>query len=90
MSDSLSALQSINSRNSNSRPDLIENTISLQDQCHLNDIKVNFVWCPAHVNLEGNELADGAAKNAPRSSGIEKVQSRNVLLNKMQNDSKMD
>ena len=73
LSDSLSALQSIKSKSSNSRPDIIENTISLQDQCQQNDIQVNLVWCPAHVNLEGNELADGAAKNALRSLVCEKV-----------------
>ena len=60
--------QSINLRKNNSRPDLIENIISLDDQCHLNKIKCKFVWCSAHVDLPGNELADRAAKNGLKGS----------------------
>ena len=73
LSDSLSALQSLSLRNSNSRPDLLENIISANDQCHLNGSEVTFVWCPAHVGFMGNEIADGAAKRAldgPVSDGI--------------------
>ena len=73
MSDSLSSLQSINLRKSNSRPDLIENIISLNDQCHLNNIKVKFAWCPAHVDLPGNELADRAAKDGLKGSVGENI-----------------
>ena len=62
LSDSLSALQSLSLRNSNSRPDLLENILSLYDQCHLNGTQVNLVWCPAHVGVKGNEIADGEAK----------------------------
>ena len=64
LSDSLSALQSLSLRNSNSRPDLLENILSIYDQCHLNNSEVTLVWCPAHVGLDGNELADDAAKRA--------------------------
>ena len=64
LSDSLSALQSLSLRNSNSRPDLLENLLSANDQCHLNGSEVTFVWCPAHVGFMGNEIADGAAKRA--------------------------
>ena len=64
LSDSLSALQSLSLRNSNSRPDLLENIRSLYDQCHLNGTQVNLVWCPAHVGVRGNEIADGEAKRA--------------------------
>ena len=64
LSDSLSALQSLSLRNSNSRPDLLENILSLYDQCHLNGTEVNLVWCPAHVGVRGNEIADGEAKHA--------------------------
>ena len=64
LSDSLSALQPLSSRNSNSQPDLLENLLSANDQCHLNGSEVTFVWCPAHVGFTGNEIADGAAKRA--------------------------
>ena len=64
LSDSLSALQSLSLRNSNSRPDLLENILSIYDQCHVNKSEVSLVWCPAHVGLIGNEIADGAAKRA--------------------------
>ena len=71
LSDSLSALQSINLRNSNSRPDLIENIISLHDQCYVNDIQVKLMWCPAHVDVKGNELADRAAKDGLSCSVVD-------------------
>ena len=64
LSDSLSALQSLSLRNSNSRPDLLENILSIYDQCHLNKSEVTFVWCPAHVGFTGNKMADGAARHA--------------------------
>ena len=64
LSDSLSALQSLSLRNSNSRPDLLENILSIYDQCHVNKSEVSLVWCPAHVGLLGNEIVDGAAKRA--------------------------
>ena len=59
LSDSLSALQSLSLRNSNSRPDLLENILSLYDQCHLNGTQVNLVWCPAHVGVRGTRSLMG-------------------------------
>ena len=64
LSDSLSALQSLSLRNNNSRPDLLENILSIYDQCHLNKSEVTFVWCPAHVGFTGNEMSDGAVRRA--------------------------
>ena len=64
LSDSLSSLQSIQTRNSDSRPDLLENILSLNDQCQLNGSNISLVWCPAHVGLVGNEMADRVAKDA--------------------------
>ena len=64
LSDSLSALQSLSLRNTNSRPDLFENILFLYDQCHLNGTQVNLVWCPARVGVRGNEIADGEAKRS--------------------------
>ena len=58
------SLQPLSLRNSNSRPDLLENILSIYDQCHLNNSGVTLVWCPAHVGLDGNEVADDAAKRA--------------------------
>ena len=73
LSDSLSALQSLSLRNSNSRPDLLENILSIYDQCHLNKSEVTFVWCPAHVGFMGNEIADDAAKRALEGPVGEKI-----------------
>ena len=73
LSDSLSALQSLSLRNSNSRPDLLENILSANDQCHLNDSEVTFVWCPAHVGFMGKELAGGAAERALVGPIIDKI-----------------
>ena len=62
LSDSLLALQSLSLRNSNSRPDLLENILCIYDQCHLNNSEVTLVLCPAHVGLDGNEVADDAVE----------------------------
>ena len=67
VSDSLSSLQSINVRKNNYRH------MTPNDQYHLNNIKVQFWWCPAHVDLPGNELAERAEKNGLKGSVGENI-----------------
>ena len=62
LSDSLSALTSLQTRNSRSRPDLLTEVLVLYNQCLELGLKVTLEWCPAHVGIPGNEEADRAAK----------------------------
>lgn len=69
VSDSLSALQSLASRR-----------LSVRNNYHILKIKklycnilkgnphktINFVWCPSHINIKGNEIADKLAKSFTR------------------------
>ena len=63
LSDSLSALTSLQTRNSRSRPDLLTEVLVLYNQCLELGLKVTLEWCPAHVGIPGNEKADRAAKD---------------------------
>ena len=62
LSDSLSALTSLQTKNSRSRPDLLSEVMVIYNQCLELGLKVTIEWCPAHVGIFGNEEADRAAK----------------------------
>ena len=59
--DSLSSLQSLDSQESESRPNLVRETLAL-----FNELKsqVTVVWIPGHSGIKGNDLADRLAKEA--------------------------
>ena len=67
--DSLAALQSIQSWNSNRQDLLLETQHSLY-RLHRTGIFVRFCWVPAHVGIKGNEGADKNAKIATKMDNI--------------------
>ncbi|XP_076387356.1 uncharacterized protein LOC143264373 [Megachile rotundata] len=76
-SDSLSALQSLHVKpyTASTNPFIVRIKESLKTfNCDSNsDSSISFLWIPSHQNIEGNELADKAAKEAaqnPPSSHI--------------------
>lgn len=66
LSDSLGSLQSIQNLNSKSRPDLLDNIISLLVTNKNQDNNITFVWIPSHIGIYGNERADLAAKEGTK------------------------
>lgn len=70
LSDSLSALQSLQNRSGN-RPDLV-NTILLEIHAlAAQGVEIRLEWVPAHVGINGNEIADNIAKDALNNEEIE-------------------
>ena len=64
-SDSLSAILSIRSENSNTRPNMISEILLLISDIILNsDTEVSICWIPSHVGLPGNDTADALARAA--------------------------
>lgn len=62
-SDSLSTLKAIQNNNTqNSLIQTIQQKIYTLTQTH--HLTVTLLWVPSHINIEGNELADKAAKDA--------------------------
>jgi ribonuclease HI len=61
--DSLSALQSLSYNNCHSSP-LIFNILKFLDKLSSLGFTILFCWVPSHVGIDGNELADNAAKSA--------------------------
>lgn len=70
-SDSLSALQSIQSGESKCRQDLILEISQALFRLHMQTILVQFLWVPAHVGVDGNETADKAAKQCLKQHGCD-------------------
>jgi ribonuclease HI len=61
--DSLSVLQSLSNPNDHSNP-LIFEVLSYLDKIKSRGFSVLFCWVPSHVGIQGNEMADKAAKNS--------------------------
>ena len=67
LTDSLSSIQSIDSGNSRTRPDLLDKIfIAISDIIRLG-ITIHIDWCPSHCDIKGNELTDAKAKEAAKS-----------------------
>jgi ribonuclease HI len=78
-SDSLSAIQSLDSIRPLSRPDIVEEIFELKHQINS---AVTIAWIPAHVGIAGNELADRLAKEALSHPAIDtalKQDSKDIL-----------
>ncbi len=72
-SDSLSALVSLQSLSSQNRPDVVyEIYESLYRIKHI-ELRVSFMWIPAHRGIVSNEMADVLAKQALKQDRIMEV-----------------
>ena len=61
---SKAALSSIGSDSANAREDLMSEIVTTTHQLITRGTEVRFQWVPAHVNLSGNEKADGSEERA--------------------------
>jgi ribonuclease HI len=60
--DSMSVLQSFTTPNQHSHPVVFE-VLNLLNHLGSRGFNIKFCWVPSHVGIEGNELADNAAKS---------------------------
>ena len=67
-SDSLSAIRSIESERSNSRPNMLRDIL---DTKHALQREVTLVWVPSHVGIQGNETADRLANEGTKKSAVD-------------------
>ena len=67
-SDSLSAIRSIESERSSSRPNLLNDILELK---HALQRDVTLVWVPSHIGIRGNETADRLANEATKKSAVD-------------------
>ena len=65
-SDSASVLMALRDNNPGARPDLVVELLTLLYRIEQDGGKIGFLWVPAHVGVEGNEMADLTAKRALR------------------------
>ena len=71
-SDSLSAIQSLETGISTSKPNLLLGVRKLLKQINMeNRCEITFSWIPSHVGIIGNEMADTLAKLATSKSQVE-------------------
>ena len=69
-SDSLSALQSIDSGSCTARPNTVQQIKELLNEITKQSVVV-MAWIPSHVGIRGNEKADQLAKNATEKQAID-------------------
>ena len=67
--DSQSVLQSLDSFNINTRPDLMYEIYHLLYCLSLKGTIIDFCWIPSHCGINGNEMADRAARKGAKRSG---------------------
>jgi len=71
-SDSLSAIQSLETGISTSKPNLLLGVRKLLKQINMeNRCEITFSWIPSHVGIIGNEMADTLAKLATSKSQVD-------------------
>ena len=66
--DSQSVLQSLDSFNVNTRPDLMYEIYYLLYCLSLKGTSIDFSWIPSHCGIKGNEMADRAARKGAKRS----------------------
>eukprot|EP00916_Digyalum_oweni_P017689 GHVL01029063.1.p1 GENE.GHVL01029063.1~~GHVL01029063.1.p1 ORF type:complete len:324 (-),score=28.79 GHVL01029063.1:487-1458(-) len=72
-SDSKAAIEALRSNKRSKRHDLVIAIKELANKIIKKGSEINLVWCPAHVNVPGNEKADKAAKEAAQGMGASEV-----------------
>ena len=70
ISDSMAALQSLNSKNA-VHSTLVARIRKSIHRITTNGVRVLLAWVPSHVNIAGNERADALAKEASRKESID-------------------
>ncbi len=70
-SDSLSALSSIQSGKPSCRQDIIYQIFNLLLILYDKGLDVSFLWVPAHVGVEGNEIADILARRSIKHETVD-------------------
>ena len=88
LTDSLSAIQALQTGKGHSRPDKLLTISSLIDTVLRKNINLTIDWCPAHCNVLGNEIADAAAKSGanngkPLGIKISKSETYNLIKHKV-------
>ena len=66
LSDSLSALMSLKSGFSKSRPEILQQILNNTTLLAKLGVSITFVWIPSHIGIKGNEIADSIAKQASK------------------------
>lgn len=72
--DNQSAIQAITAPSAQPGQQILRFIVSAIDRLREQNIEVEIRWIPAHIGVEGNELANSAAKEA---TGWRKVKKRN-------------
>ncbi|XP_051548849.1 uncharacterized protein LOC127437749 [Myxocyprinus asiaticus] len=72
-SDSFAALLSLKSGKSSTRQDILSDILQSLFRIHQTRTVISFVWVPAHIGVEGNEVVDQIAKQALKHSDIELI-----------------
>lgn len=67
----MAALRSVQSGQSNCRQDIIIEIMQLMYRIHEYDRVVSCLWVPAHVGIDGNEMADKHAKRSLNKNNVE-------------------
>ena len=60
--DSMASISVLNNRENSDNTHLITSALHLIQQLQSGGTRVKFIWLPSHIDVEGNEKADAAAK----------------------------
>lgn len=70
-SDSFSALCSLKSGKSDARQDILYDILQILYRINPLDKNISFLWIPAHVGVEGNEIVDKLAKTGLKKDEVD-------------------